>query len=177
MVSIQGFFFRFKWLLDSSCRTIRTRVWINVYVKVLSLLILPFPLCQLPGFSKCCFRALGVNLFWDWNLRLQNGYEQDISPETRKKKLKKLNSLWIFYSSFAQHLIDHSYNQLQKYLSYLRHCTVFWLKWPVHDLVLVTTPPPLIKVTSNTRPCSNLGATTLNGREEGGQYYISGTCD
>ena len=51
-------------------------------------------------------------------------------------------------------------NQLQKYL---RHCTVFWLKWLVHDLVLVTPPPPLFKVASNTRPCSKLGGTTLNG--------------
>ena len=50
------------------------------------------------------------------------------------------------------------YNRLQKYL---RHCTVFWLKWPVHDLVLVIPPPPLIKVASNTRPCS----------KHGGQYY------
>ena len=65
------------------------------------------------------------------------------------------------------------YNQLQKYL---RHCTVFWLKWPVHDLVLVIPPPPLIKVASNTRPCTKLGGTTLNGMEEGGQYYISQTC-
>ena len=36
-----------------------------------------------------------------------------------------------------------SYNQLQKYL---RHCTVFWHKWPVHDLVLVIPPPPLSKL-------------------------------
>ena len=28
---------------------------------------------------------------------------------------------------------NECYNQLQKYLI---HCTVFWLKWPVHDLVL-----------------------------------------
>ena len=60
---------------------------------------------------------------------------------------------------------------------YLRNCTVFWDKWPVHDLVLVIPPPPLIKVASNTRPYSKLGGTTLNGREEGGQYYISQTCD
>ena len=66
------------------------------------------------------------------------------------------------------------YNQLQKYL---RHCTVFWHKWPVHDLVLVIPPPPLIKVASNTRPYSKLGGTTLNGREEGSQYYISQTRD
>ena len=42
--------------------------------------------------------------------------------------------------------------------------------------MLVSPPPPLIKVASNTRPYSKLGGTTLNGREEGGQYYISQTC-
>ena len=31
-------------------------------------------------------------------------------------------------------------NQLQ---NYLRHSPVFWHKWPVHNLVLVTPPPPL----------------------------------
>ena len=65
-----------------------------------------------------------------------------------------------------------SYNQLQ---THLRHCTVFWHKWPVHDLVRVIPPPSLIKVASNRRPYSKLGGTTLNGREEGGQYYISHT--
>ena len=43
--------------------------------------------------------------------------------------------------------------------------------------MLVIPPPPLIKVVSNTRAYSKLGATTLNGREEGGHYYISQTCD
>ena len=74
-------------------------------------------------------------------------------------------------SAFSSH---KRYNQLQKYL---RHCTVFWHKWPVHDLVLVIPPPPLIKVASNTRPYSKRGGTTLNWREEGGQYYILQTCD
>ena len=46
---------------------------------------------------------------------------------------------------------------------YWRHCTVFWRKWLVHDLVLVTPPPPLFKVACNTRPCSKLGGTTLKG--------------
>ena len=55
------------------------------------------------------------------------------------------------------------YNQLQKYL---RHCTIFCHKWPVHDLVLVIPLLPLIKVASNTRPYSKLGGTTLNGRRE-----------
>ena len=36
---------------------------------------------------------------------------------------------------------------------------------------------PLSKLLSNTRPYSKLGGTTFNGREEGGQYYISQTCD
>ena len=35
------------------------------------------------------------------------------------------------------------YNQLQRYL---RHCTELWLKWPVHDLVLVTPLHPLSKL-------------------------------
>ena len=70
--------------------------------------------------------------------------------------------------------VNERYNQLQKYL---RHCTVFWHKWPVHDLVLVIPPPPLIKVASNTRPYSKRGGTTLNWREEGGQYYMLQTCD
>ena len=45
-----------------------------------------------------------------------------------------------------------SYNQLQKYL---RHCTVFWVTWPVRDLVLVGG----------------------GGGDGGGQYFISQTCD
>ena len=43
--------------------------------------------------------------------------------------------------------------------------------------MLVIPPPSLIKVASNTRPYSKLGGTPLNGREEGGQYYISQTRD
>ena len=59
----------------------------------------------------------------------------------------------------------------------LETLAVFWLKWPVHDLVLVTSPPPLFKVASNTRPCLKLGGTTLNGGEEGDHYFISQTYD
>ena len=44
-------------------------------------------------------------------------------------------------------------------------------------LCLWHPPPPLIVVVSNTRPCLKLRGITLNGREEGGQYYISQTCD
>ena len=56
-------------------------------------------------------------------------------------------------------------------------CTVLWYKWPVHDLVLVIPPPPLGKVANNIRSCSKLGGTTLSGRQEEGQRYISQTCD
>ena len=54
-------------------------------------------------------------------------------------------------------------NQLQRYLS---HCTLigFQVKWPFH--VPVISPPPLVKVVSNTRPCSKLGVTTLSGRKK-----------
>ena len=43
---------------------------------------------------------------------------------------------------------------------------LIWLEWPVYDFVLVIPPPTLIKVASNTRPCSKLGGTTLNGWKE-----------
>ena len=66
--------------------------------------------------------------------------------------------------------MKHNYNQLQKYL---RHSTIFWLKWPVHDLVLVTSPPPLFKVASNTRPCSKLAGTTLNGGGGRSVFYLT----
>ena len=46
-----------------------------------------------------------------------------------------------------------SYNQLQKYQ---RHCTVFWLKWPVHDLVLVTPLLPLSKLLAIQDHAQNL---------------------
>ena len=74
----------------------------------------------------------------------------------------------------SEHLVGFFYNQLEKYL---KHCTIFWLKGPVHDLVLCDAPLPLIKVASNTRPCSKRRGTTLNGREEAGLYCISQTYD
>ena len=82
-------------------------------------------------------------------------------------KMDKNDIINTTYKMLFQHQLNSSrmsreqcYNKLQKYL---RHSTVFWLKWLVHDLVLVTPPPPLFKVASNTRPCSRLGGTTLNG--------------
>ena len=44
-------------------------------------------------------------------------------------------------------------NQLQKYL---RHCTVFWLFWPVHDLVLVTPLHPFSKLLAIQDHAQNL---------------------
>ena len=41
--------------------------------------------------------------------------------------------------------------------------------WPPPPPKPSLPPPPLIIVASNTRPCSKLGGTTLNGREEGSQ--------
>ena len=61
------------------------------------------------------------------------------------------------------------FNQLQKYLT---RRPLFWLRWPVHDLVLVISPPSLVKVASNTRPCLKLGGITLNGGEGGVECYI-----
>ena len=61
--------------------------------------------------------------------------------------------------------------ELQKYL---RHCTLFWLQWPGHDLVLVNPPPPLIKL---ARPFSKLKGTTLNGEKEVGEYFLLQKCD
>ena len=55
-------------------------------------------------------------------------------------------------------------NHLPKYLI---HCTVFWLKWPIDDLLLVIPPPPLIKVSSITRSCSKLGKNNFEWKGEG----------
>ena len=46
------------------------------------------------------------------------------------------------------------YNQLQKYL---KHCTVFWHKWPVHDLVLAIPLQPLSKLLAIQDHAQNLG--------------------
>ena len=66
---------------------------------------------------------------------------------------------------------------LQQVAKVLDTLTVFWHKWPVDDLALVIPLHPLSKLLAVQKPCSKLGGTTLNGREEGGQYYISQTCD
>ena len=102
------------------------------------------------------------------------GISSYLLEEQEKIRHKKFQIAVCFFRRPWVRVMYISYNQLQKYL---RHCTAFWHKWPVHDLVLVIPPSPLIKVASNTRPYSKLGGTTLNGREEGGQHYISQTCD
>ena len=56
------------------------------------------------------------------------------------------------------------YNQLQKYL---RHCTVFWHKWPVHDLVLVIPLHPLSKLLAIQDHTQNLEEQLwMGGRRE-----------
>ena len=66
---------------------------------------------------------------------------------------------------------------LQQVAKVLDTLTVFWHKWPVDDLALVIPLHPISKLLAVQKPCSKLEGTTLNGREEGGQYYISQTCD
>ena len=46
-----------------------------------------------------------------------------------------------------------TYNQLQKYL---RYSTVFWFKWPVYDLVLLTPLQPLSKLLAIQDHAQNL---------------------
>ena len=48
----------------------------------------------------------------------------------------------------------------------LIHCPLIWLEWSFYDLVFAMPSPPLFKVVSNTKPCSKLGGTTLNGWKE-----------
>ena len=97
--------------------------------------------------------------------RSMTAYLSKISSFTLKNKnhLYKCNngiinfciSSQVMFSSFKSTNVLHSffhktppvnkglciwicYTQLQKYL---RHCTVFWHKWPVHDLLLVMLHP------------------------------------
>ena len=89
-------------------------------------------------------------------------------PENQAKDLvSRLKNMKVhMYSIFKLH-----YLQLQKYL---RHCTLFWVKRPAHDLVLVNPPLPLIKL---ARPSSKLKGTTLNGEKEVGEYFLLQKCD
>ena len=120
---------------------------------------------EILAFLSNLFRSRCLTLSLPWHSFVTKGRKALFTSRSRVQRKSVLQPA-IRASS--------SYNQLQKYL---RHCTVFWHKWPVHDLVLLIPPPPLIKVASNTRPYSKLRGTTLNGREEGGQYYMLQTCD
>ena len=98
----------------------------------------------------------------------------------QNKRLSLVLIYWWFMAKCARKYswkITEDHRLLQPVAKVLEESIVFWHKWSVCDLVLVIPPPPLIKVARNTRPCSKLGRTTLNGREEGGQYHISQTCD
>ena len=61
---------------------------------------------------------------------------------------------------------------LQPVAKILSYCILigFQVKWPFH--VPVISPPPLVKVVSNTRPCSKLGVTTFSG-EGGGNKCVT----
>ena len=50
---------------------------------------------------------------------------------------------------------------------------VFWLKLPAYDIVLAIPPPPLIKASSSTRPCSKLSGTTVNGERGRWVLYLT----
>ena len=116
----------------------------------------PPPLFRVASNTRPCSKFGGTTL---------NGGRREVSILSyRPGTSSDLKQDRLFFRESVSTFLQLVANQLQKYL---RHCTVFWLKWPVHDLVLVTAPPPLFKVASNTRPCSKFGGTTLNeGRRE-----------
>ena len=76
------------------------------------------------------------------------------------------------HSRSLKNLVRSCYNQLQKHS---RHSTLFWPN-QLPMILCLWSPPPLIKVASNTRQCSKLSGTTFNGGEMGGNN-ISQTCD
>ena len=79
------------------------------------------------------------------------------------------NSFSAHHDSPTANMVDGgimkiSYNQLQKYL---RHCTVVWHKWPVHDLVLVIPLHPLSKLLAIQDHTQNLEEQLwMGGRRE-----------
>ena len=74
--------------------------------------------------------------------------------------------------SFCWFLLTWNYEKPQPVAKILETMyLILWLKWPVHDLVLVIHPPPPVKVASNARPCSEPGGTTMNGGEGGGECF------
>ena len=69
-----------------------------------------------------------------------------------------------------------SYNQLQKYLRHFTPVHVAYFGWTDLPIILcLWSPPTPIKVASNIEACSRLEGTTLIGRKEGGEYFISQT--
>jgi len=68
-------------------------------------------------------------------------------------------SLW----EMAHALQHHNYSYSQLWSGTTTSCMILCLSFPLHPAI--------------QKPCSKLGETTLNGREEGGQYYILKTCD
>ena len=85
------------------------------------------------------------------------------------------------YGGFCQ-AVRRGFTVLDKFICTTTSCKSTWDTVPYFginglSMILCLWSPSLIKVSSNTRPYSKLGGTTLNGREGGGQYYISQTCD
>ena len=110
----------------------------------------------------------------------------------RKKKTRSLKLLCISYNIthtswfLVKNKLGAKLKPLEKQTPRLTVTTSCKSTWDIvllfalnglSTLALLIPPSPLNKVASNTRPCSTLGGTTLNGREGGGQYYISQTCD
>ena len=66
--------------------------------------------------------------------------------------------------------------QLQKYLRHFTPVHVAYFGWTDLPIILcLWSPPTPIKVASNIEACSRLEGTTLNGRKEGSEYFISQT--
>ena len=86
--------------------------------------------------------------------------------EFKLKKNCEINSACqkAFGASWNDIWASKCYNQLQKYLT---HCTVFWHKWPVHDLVLVIPLHPLSKLLAIQDHTQNLEEQLwMGGRRE-----------
>ena len=72
--------------------------------------------------------------------------------------------------------IAWSYNQLQKYLRHFTPVHVAYFGWTDLPIILcLWSPPTPVKVASNIEACSRLEGTTLNGRKEASEYFISQT--
>ena len=93
----------------------------------------PHPCKQVLTVQKNCSRS--ASLILDSQIVHTHKFLDKLALSSAEKKIT-------FSSSSLCKKELHLYNNLQKYL---RHCNLFWLKWPGHDLVLVILPHPLSK--------------------------------